>query len=157
MLSIPQVMLIVHEELESQISQASTRDEALQRAIAAAEAYMKAFKLSSRESERVRLKGQCSKVLAIAEKIKQQNSWTVTSNGKKEKGPSPKILKAPVSQRKLTTREEVIILESSKLHGFIFPPWTSDPQADSFCKEGKGEAQFMYVVYQDCSSEESLP
>ena len=40
----------------------------------------------------------------------------------------PRQLKQPISTRKLTTRESIIILEASKLHDCLFPPW-SDPDA----------------------------
>ncbi len=33
--------------------------------------------------------------------------------------------------RDLTTREKIILMESSKLHGHIFPPWTS-PKPSEF-------------------------
>ena len=31
----------------------------------------------------------------------------------------------PVPKRDLTTRERIILMEGSKLNGYIFPPWTS--------------------------------
>lgn len=36
-------------------------------------------------------------------------------------------LRPPVSKRKLTTREEIIILEGAKLNEFVFPPWNRPP------------------------------
>ena len=47
---------------------------------------------------------------------------------------------------KLSTKEQVILLKSSRLNGFIFPPWTSPVDLDDFTLK-KGEEQFMYVVY----------
>lgn len=41
-------------------------------------------------------------------------------------------LKEPLSERELTTREKIILLEASKLHGSRFPPWTSPPTSSEF-------------------------
>ena len=43
--------------------------------------------------------------------------------------PSPlKQLKPPIADAKLqTTREKIILLSGSKLHGCVFPPWEHDP------------------------------
>lgn len=43
-------------------------------------------------------------------------------------------LKEPISERELTTREKIILLEASKLHGSRFPPWTSSPMLSDFEK-----------------------
>ena len=37
----------------------------------------------------------------------------------------------PVPERDLSTREKIILLESSKLNGYIFPPWIP-PKASDF-------------------------
>ena len=53
-------------------------------------------------------------------------------------------LKEPISHRTLSTREQIILLESSKVHGFVFPPWKSAPTSSEF--ESKlGMAPFLYV------------
>ena len=36
----------------------------------------------------------------------------------------------PQQKRDLSTREKIILLESSKLNGFIFPPWTAPDPSD---------------------------
>ena len=41
-------------------------------------------------------------------------------------------LREPISERELTTREKIILLEASKLHGSRFPPWTSPPISSDF-------------------------
>ncbi|KAL8738614.1 MAG: hypothetical protein Q9181_000610 [Wetmoreana brouardii] len=41
-------------------------------------------------------------------------------------------LKEPLSARPLSTREQIILLEASKLHGCRFPPWKSHPNASEF-------------------------
>jgi calpain-7 len=88
---------------------------------------MKAIKLANSGSERERLKSKCMKVLARAEEIKQVETWGVSIKQKGRAGMSYD-LNAPLSNRTLSTREQVILLESSKLHGFVFTPWTSEPE-----------------------------
>ena len=53
-----------------------------------------------------------------------------------------KDLKEPISERELTAREKIILLEASKLHGSRFPPWTSPPVALEF-KRLSGQPYFM--------------
>ena len=101
----------------------STKDDALQNAILATELYMKAAKLASSDQERTRLRAKCKALLSKAEQIKRSESWTPII-----KTAIPALLKAPSSERKITRHEEIILLEGSKLHGFIFPPWKSDPE-----------------------------
>ena len=44
-----------------------------------------------------------------------------------------RVLKAPVPDTAaLTKREQIILLQGSKLHGCIFPPWKGDPSPDEF-------------------------
>ena len=53
-----------------------------------------------------------------------------------------KPLEEPMSKRGMTTREKIILLKSSKLHGSIFPPWDSAPEPSEFeCPVG--DAQFL--------------
>lgn len=86
---------------------------------------MKATKLASNDAERRRLRAKCIELLSRAEEIKKAPTWT----------PRPVkqiILKAPKSDRSISKREEIILLEGSRLHGFIFPPWTADPDDSVF-------------------------
>jgi hypothetical protein len=46
-------------------------------------------------------------------------------------------MRVPQSRRQLSTREEVILLEGSKLHGLIFPPWKSEPDEQEFAAKGE--------------------
>lgn len=48
-------------------------------------------------------------------------------------------IEGPPSRREMTTRERIILLESSKLNGDIYPPWIS-PKASDF-----GNTNFMAV------------
>jgi hypothetical protein len=97
----------------------------LKNAILATELYIKAIKLASTEQERTRLRGKCKQLLSRAEDIKKSETW----NPQKSK---PTLLKAPSSDRAVTKTEQIILLEGSKLHGFIFPPWKEDPNESSF-------------------------
>jgi len=107
---------------ESAINECSSKDEALRQAILATEMYMKAVKLASSDQQRTRLRSKCKELLSRAEEIKKTKVW-----------PPPKhALEAPASGRPVTRTEEIILLEGSKLHGFIFPPWRSDPEDSSF-------------------------
>jgi hypothetical protein len=109
---------------ESSIDRARTKDEAFKSAVAAAELYMEAVKQASNDRERARLRIRCERLLSKAEEIKKTAHWAPLKA-------YATVLKAPVSERSLSRSEEIILLESSKLHGFIFPPWASDPE-DSF-------------------------
>lgn len=51
-------------------------------------------------------------------------------------------LKEPMSERELTTREKIILLAVSKLHGSRFPPWTSPPLSSDF-EQPSGQPCFM--------------
>ena len=55
-----------------------------------------------------------------------------------------KKLQEPLSERELSTREKIILLESSKLHGEIFPPWKAAPDQAEFDLP-PGISQYMYV------------
>jgi len=99
---------------------------------------MKALRLAPADDNK-ELDSKCKELLTRAEKIKAAANWqsvarqTVTS------------LRPPTSKRKLTTREEIIILEGAKLNGFIFPPWDREPLRSEFVtSDGQ---PFTYVVY----------
>lgn len=55
-------------------------------------------------------------------------------------------LREPLSTRTLSTREQIIILEASKLHGCRFPPWVASPEASEF-ELGEAQSLFVYVRY----------
>lgn len=107
------------------MDKSSTKGEALEAAILATELYMKLIKLSHNDAEKAKLRGKCKQLLSRAEEIKQAKQWPPPV-GKEV------LLKAPISGRETSKREDIILLEGSKLHGFIFPPWTSDPDDSVF-------------------------
>jgi hypothetical protein len=90
---------------------------------------MEAVKNASNDQERARLRGRFERLLSRAEEIKKSSQWPLPKA-------QPSVLKAPASERSLTRSEEIILLEASKLHGFIFPPWKSDPE-DSVFDQGQ--------------------
>jgi len=99
---------------------------------------MKATKLASNDAERKRLRTKCIELLSQAEEIKIATTW------------SPKLvkqiaLKAPKSERSISKREEIILLEGSRLHGFIFPPWTTDPEDAVFDVLSSGDQYYSSV------------
>lgn len=94
---------------------------------------MKAIKLANGAGERDRLKSKCKLVLAKAEEIKQMKHWSPTNQSQHTSNVVPvSVLKAPISERALSTREEIILLENSKLNGVVFPQWRSDPAPAEF-------------------------
>lgn len=52
-------------------------------------------------------------------------------------------LTEPTSKRDLTTREKIILLEGSKLHDLVFPPWKAAPEPSEFDLP-VGEAPYVY-------------
>ncbi|TVY47314.1 Calpain-like protease [Lachnellula occidentalis] len=110
---------------ESKVDKSPTKEEALNNAIRAAELYMKITKLASSDAERTRFRGKCKQLLSKAEDIKQAAQWTPSVS-------KDVLLKAPLSGRQISRREEVILLEGSKLHGFKFPPWINKPDSSLF-------------------------
>ena len=119
------------------MDKAPTKDEALNSAILAAELYMKATKLASSDHERARLRTKCKQLLSRAEEIKQLDKWA-------PKADMAIVLEAPESERAISKREQVILLEGSKLYGFIFPPWTSEPD-DSVFEHINGSSFYTYM------------
>ncbi|KAI9771823.1 MAG: cysteine protease [Geoglossum simile] len=98
------------------ISEAPNQDEALQRAIQSAELYMRAMEVATDDHEKARLKAKCQALLRRAESLKK----------------AAQGLKAPISTRSFTTKEQVILLEGSRLNGFVFRMWESDPDPEEF-------------------------
>lgn len=94
---------------------------------------MEATKVASNDQEKARLRAKCKQLLTRAEEIKTSQNWTP--------GNGDDFLKVPISQRAITKREELILLEGSKLNGFIFPQWTSEPD-DSLFEESLNNSSY---------------
>ncbi|OKL59483.1 Calpain-like protease palB/RIM13 [Talaromyces atroroseus] len=119
---------------ERLVSGAGSQPQALEAAIAAAENYMKALKIAESPREKQWLDSKCKDWLSRAERIKHDKGWKPSSSTTENI-----VLREPVSKRKLSTREEIIILESAKLNGFLFPPWTEAPGPQEFELNSDGE------------------
>ncbi|PLB37237.1 calpain-like protease PalBory [Aspergillus candidus] len=124
--------------LERDVSSATSQTQALEAAIEVVEHYMKALNLATVQKDKQALDAKCQEWLTRAEKIKGAKDWQsaarVHSTG--ESG-----LRHPSSTRKLTTREEIILLEGAKLNNFVFPPWTHPPAPSEFKLE-RGKEPF---------------
>ncbi|KAJ6000426.1 hypothetical protein N7481_000835, partial [Penicillium waksmanii] len=112
---------------EEAITAATSQKAALAAAIDAAEHYMRALRLAS-PNDKKNLDSKCKELITRAEAIKSATDWRSAAQ---PKAATPK-LRLPTSTRKLTTREEIIILEGAKLNGFIFPPWSRPPAPTEF-------------------------
>ena len=97
---------------------------------------------------------RCKGLITRAEQIKATADWQRVARLKH----APK-LEAPTSRRKLTTREEIIILEGAKLNGFIFPPWKQPPTLVDFDKPFTYVQDLTWerwsVVSSDCLNRDS--
>ncbi|KKZ60168.1 hypothetical protein EMCG_05090 [[Emmonsia] crescens] len=127
---------------EKDVSAAETQSTALDAAISAVENYLNALRLASSPSEKQRLDAKCKELLRKAEDIKKSKSWsqylqTSTSSGRSNSSAGSR-LREPVSTRNLSNREQIILLEDSKLNGFVFPPWSAVPDAREFELEEDG-------------------
>lgn len=128
------------QKSEQSLSTAVSPNRALEAAIDAAEHYMKALRLATVPKDRQSLDTKCKELLTRAEKIKKSKDAQPAGAGDRNL-----TRREPVSSRKLTTREEIILLEGAKLHGFIFPPWTCAPDPEEFEMKNEGEL-FTYVM-----------
>ena len=126
--------------LEGAVTSKPNDKAALEATVSSAELYLQALRLADRPQDKKRLDAKVNGLLAQAERIK------AAQDGKPR--PSPKIapkkrhLEPPFSKRKLTTRENIILLEGAKLNGFIFKPWAGPPSQEEFSRPN-GESFFV--------------
>lgn len=73
-----------------------------------------------------KLNHECQRLLEKAERIK---AGAKAAEGCKRVDSN---LTEPAPSRRLSTREQIILLKGSKLHGGVFPPWNSAPSAKEF-------------------------
>ena len=111
---------------------------------------MKALSLASTTLEKKRLGTKCQSLLDLGERIKQAEDinpivrdYARGSDSLIER--TARTAQDVISTRKMTTRERILILESSKLNGFIFPPWQDTPCVEDFHLD-EDQEPFMYVV-----------
>lgn len=140
------------ERLASQLPQSSSKDEALEIAIKAAETSMRALKLLSDPTEKAHYTARARALMLEAEQIKNSADWREVIQQRPEirKSTPPRsagpvrVLKEPVSTRELPTREKIIKLKSGFLNGVKFPEWTGPPVVSEFALKD-GEGLFVYV------------
>ncbi|KAI9790445.1 MAG: cysteine protease [Peltula sp. TS41687] len=131
------------EELASGIHGESKSQQALEQSIASAELLMKALRLATSKDDRVRLNRKCKSMLDQAERIKQARKDS-TADRACERGhalPNKKSAITPGLDPALSTKEKRILLESSRVNSFTFPPWESRPNAAEF-ELGEGEGKY---------------
>lgn len=118
----------------------------------AAEKLIQRLKLTENEDRKDVMAQECRGLLDLAERA--QRVSRCQPSGKAIKGENPIIAlelglgsrpKKSEAKRPLTTREKIILLEGSRLHGFVFPPWTSPPSPSEF-EPSCGESLFLYVI-----------
>jgi len=100
----------------------------LEAVISAAELYMQALRLTDNPADKKRLDAKTKELISRAEELKKSSD----GGGHRASPDSRSRVQAPASTRNLTTRENIILLEGSKLNGAIFKPWTVPPSSEDF-------------------------
>lgn len=114
-------------------------DESLAATLHAVERCMRQLELTTSNGPRKRqLNHECQQLLQKAEKIK---AGPKAADGRKMMVTN---LTEPAPSRRLSTREQIILLKGSKLYGGVFPPWNSAPSAKEFELLGC-ESLYTYV------------
>lgn len=122
---------------ENAIQTRKGQDATLGATIRAIELYMQALKLADNAPDRKRVDAKCKALLAQAEAMKMSRDAVQARRMKvppahASSAPGTTQLRQPVSSRKLTTKEQIILLEGSKLNGFMFKPWVAPPGPEMF-------------------------
>lgn len=105
---------------------------------------MQTLGLATENTDIQNLKARCRFLLDHADRLKNGSkspSWPGLDGETFTRTES--TTKQPTTSRSFTTREKIILLEGSKLHGAIFPPWTSPPAPSEF-QLTDGESLFTY-------------
>jgi len=107
---------------------------------------MRALDSTSDQTEKRNIEKNCHQLLHQAERLRSGNRSSASAEPSNEvvsAETNQPGLKLPVPSRQLTTREHIILLKGSKLHGSVFPPWKADPEPCEFDLLG-GNSQYMY-------------
>ena len=134
------------ENTECHDDQTAYKNDALKAAMNAAEAAMQAMKLTDDNNKKRELMSKTHELLQKAELIKsarvlplQMNYISGTKKNIETHRTKVEELKQPVPTRILSTREQIILLQGSKLNGSIFPPWKTPPDVSEFVLEDGSE------------------
>lgn len=93
---------------------------------------MNALRLVNDPVEKRLFDSKCKEYLTLAENIKQSKD-----GGQRNipmiptLQPAALVDREPTSTRTQSNREQIILLENSKLNGFVFPPWSMTAVPDS--------------------------
>lgn len=100
---------------------------------------MDALKISTSLKEKRKYDTKCKELLTIAERIKKLKDSqrrfgleTTNSGSNHSSSASTSPRGEPVSTRNISNREQIILLENSKLNGSVFPPWSALPEPEEF-------------------------
>ncbi len=118
--------------LEDSIDSKASVSAKLKAAIESAEFYMQALHITKDVEDRKLIDSKCKELIDRGTHLKLGQ----------DAAPKRSTTIYPVSMRKLTTRENIIILEGSKLNGFVFKPWDRPPLQDEFAPKN-GEEPFI--------------
>ncbi|KAK4911901.1 cysteine protease, partial [Elasticomyces elasticus] len=116
---------------EEQLKGDRGHDAQVQAAISAAELYMQALRLADNVNDRQRLDKKTKALISKAEELGSVQSSN-HSDGATTARSQVGVARPPKSTRELTKREQIILLEGSKLNDVMFKPWTSDPISEDF-------------------------
>ena len=113
---------------------------------------MCALKLESNSTRKKEIDRKCRAFLDQAEAMKTARRWSPNVPQKEshsmttdiKKSDRGKTMHEPISKRPFSNREQIILLEGSKLNGFKFPPWKSPPDPLGFELQ-HGHPSFLYV------------
>ncbi len=141
-------------KLKQDLLRSSSKDEALDTAIRAAETSMRALELAEDPKEKTRYSTRFKQLLEEAERIKTSSDWkSVVSYAQLTQHTShstvnirARALKEPRSTRKLPNSEHIILLQAGFLNGAKYPPWESAPSSSEFILND-GEKLFLYVTW----------
>ncbi len=124
---------------DTKIQPPHSKNAVLAATVDAIEACMRQLKLAKTGEEKKRLDRKCRSLLEKAESLQIATETSSTTGLTASKHPTterppgnPLKLQEPRSTRNLSTREQIILLEGSKLHGFMFPPWREGPSDSEF-------------------------
>lgn len=138
------------DKYERQVAQSTSREEALELAIRAAETSMRALNLVNDPNEKAKYSTRAQQLMRQAEQIKQSGEWRRSAPSIPTQPPLAKdqvrLLKEPVNSRKLPTKEQILLLKASYLNGVRFPPWDGPPSDSEFVWK-PGEDLFTYVSF----------
>ncbi len=126
----------------------ATSQEDLSLLVGSSELLMKALQSAADKGDKIRLKKKCEVLLRRAESLKatlKSSPTHLRGEDGSQMRPAAKVeTEMPSQVSQLSTREQVILLRSSKVNGFTFPPW--QPTADHIdFALSSGEERFRYV------------